>query len=265
MKKIEVLYPEICNLYGDLANVRYLKDCFDASGEKIKIIETHLVDEPAFVKEKPDLIFIGSMSERSQEIVIEKLMPYRDKLIEHIEGGTFIFASGNALEIFGDHIECEDRDDIKCLQIFNTFAIRRMYNRFNSLFLGKYAIKHWSIEDIDKEYVEVVGFKSQFTHSYADGDVLYVASHEHVKTFGLFHVVRGPGLNPDMPMEGIRYNNFMATYVLGPIMILNPDFTMDLLALMGVKKPKLAYEKAARESYEVRLSEFKEPDRGYYY
>ena len=23
--KIEVLFPEVCNLYGDLANIRYLK------------------------------------------------------------------------------------------------------------------------------------------------------------------------------------------------------------------------------------------------
>lgn len=25
--KIEVLYPEICNLYGDLFNVKYLSEC----------------------------------------------------------------------------------------------------------------------------------------------------------------------------------------------------------------------------------------------
>ena len=44
--KIEVLFPEVCNLYGYLANIRYLKRSF----KKLEIIETKLTDEPYFVK-----------------------------------------------------------------------------------------------------------------------------------------------------------------------------------------------------------------------
>ena len=39
--KIEVLFPEICNLYGDLGNIRYLEKTVD----KTKVINTHLTDE----------------------------------------------------------------------------------------------------------------------------------------------------------------------------------------------------------------------------
>ena len=60
--KIEVLFPEICNLYGDLFNVNYLKDCLPEA----EIVNTSLSDEPLFVTEKPDLIYMGTTTERGQ-------------------------------------------------------------------------------------------------------------------------------------------------------------------------------------------------------
>lgn len=234
--KIEVLFPEICNLYGDLSNVEYLKYCSD----EIEVVETALNHEPLFVKEKPAMIYLGSMSERSQELVIEKLRPYKERIEELISENVVFFATGNALEIFGTSIENEDGTSIQCLRIFDTVAKRKMFNRFNSLYLGKYG------------EIEIVGFKSQFTHSYGNYEPL-------------FQTKRGPGLNPDVKGEGLRKGNFMATYVLGPTLILNPLFTLEVMKLMGIEEPKLAFEDAIMESYQVRLAEFSEPDRGFYY
>lgn len=33
--KIEILFPEFCNLYGDISNIKYLKKCL--SNQKSKI------------------------------------------------------------------------------------------------------------------------------------------------------------------------------------------------------------------------------------
>ena len=41
MIKIEVLYPEVCNLYGDLFNIKFL----EKSIEDVKIINTKLTEE----------------------------------------------------------------------------------------------------------------------------------------------------------------------------------------------------------------------------
>lgn len=234
--KIEVLFPEICNLYGDLANVEYLKLC----DESLEVVETSIKEEPLFLKEKPAMIFLGSMSEASQEMVIDKLMPYKERIEQLIEEGVVFLATGNALEIFGKTIENEDGTKIDCLGIFDTVAKRRMFNRFNSLYLGSYG------------NIEIVGFKSQFTHSYG-------------KYEPLFDTKRGPGLNPDVKGEGLRKVNFMATYVLGPTLILNPLFTLEVMKLMGIKEPRLAHEKAIMECYQVRLEEFSQPERGFYY
>ena len=69
--KIEVLFPEVANLYGDLSNIEYLKKCLN---DDVEIIETSLNDEPAFVKQNDiNLIFMAGMTEKSQEIVIKTI------------------------------------------------------------------------------------------------------------------------------------------------------------------------------------------------
>ena len=259
--KIEVLFPELCNLYGDLANIRYLKMC----AEEIEVINTSIKSEPFFAENTPDMIYIGSMSEHTQELVIEKLSGYKERILSLIDEGVIFLATGNALEIFGDKIVNEDGTEVKCLGIFNTVAKRKMFNRFNSLYLGEFyagssdgngrANGDGDVDgcaDDDAEAIEIVGFKSQFTHSYGEETPL-------------FNTKRGPGLNPDIKGEGLRRNNFMATYVLGPILILNPLFTKKLLEMLGISEPELAYGDAAMESYEIRLKEFSDPNRGFYY
>ena len=102
--KIEVLFPEICNLYGDLMNVNYLKRCCP----EIEIVNTSLKDEPLFVTEKPDLIYMGTMTEASQELVIKKLLPYKNRIMQLIAENAVFLITGNALEVFGKTIENED-------------------------------------------------------------------------------------------------------------------------------------------------------------
>ena len=103
--KIEVLYPELSNLYGDYYNAKYLAMCIPDS----QTVFTSNNDKPAFLSEKVDIICMGSMSERNQEFAIKHLMPYKDKIKELVENGTFFLATGNSFEIFGKHIEDDDK------------------------------------------------------------------------------------------------------------------------------------------------------------
>ena len=236
MLKIEVLFPEICNLFGNMYNIIYL----EKSVQDIEIIYTSLTDTPKFVDEKVDMIYMAPMTENSQELVIEKLKPYTDKIKELIEQNQLFLVIGNALEIFGKYIENEDGSRIEGLGITDLYAKRDMMHRYNSLFLGK-------IEDI-----KIVGFKSQFAMSYGDNSSNY-----------LFDALKGPGINEASKFEGIRINNFMGTYVLGPILVLNPYFTKYLLKLIGIKDINLAYEEEAESCYKIRLKEFENPETNY--
>ncbi len=243
--KIEVLYPEVANLYGDLENVDYLKK----SCPEIEIVETHLWEEPLFIREKPQLIYMGTMKESSQHLVKAALSKYRDELQARIDDGTLFLITGNALEIFGSRIEDKDGSGLDCLGFFPTVAKRDMLHRFNSLYLGEF------------EGMKIAGYKSQFTHSYEEK----IEGCVYDSAPGVFETKRGPGLNPEVTGEGIRQNNFIATYVIGPLLILNPPFAKWILTEMGVENPKLAFEEAATEAYNVRIAEYSDPATGFYY
>jgi len=236
--KIEVLFPEVANLFGDMMNIEYLHRCVPEA----EIVRTSLRSAPLFASEKVDMIFMAPMTEHSQELVINALRPYKEKLRELIDGGTVFFVTGNAMEVFWQYIETDDAKRIEALGLFDLHAKREMMNRYNSLYLGK-------LGDID-----IVGFKSQFAHtSGRDTD------------HPLFVTTRGGDREKPGDGEGLHVNNFIATYLLGPILVTNPDFTKWLLRLLGVENPTLAFEEAAYDSYNLRLKEFSDPNRSFMY
>ncbi|MBR5230027.1 MAG: hypothetical protein IKW01_04140 [Firmicutes bacterium] len=241
--RIEVLFPEIANLYGDLENISYLKK----SCPEIEVVETHLVGEPCFVEKTPDLIYMGTLTERGQRLAVEKLAQYKAKIVEMIDEGVHFLVTGNALEVFGGKITDTNGTEDCGLGIFPTYAKRNMMNRFNSLYLAKFVA--------EESEMDIVGYKSQFTHSYWDGE----------NEGYVFDTIRGPGLNPGIMGEGVRRNNFFGTYVIGPVLVLNPPFAKWLLKEIGAGDVNLAFEKEAMEAYEARVAEYSNPDTGFYY
>lgn len=232
--KIEILYPEICNLYGDIFNITFLSKCV----KECEVIETNLNETPRFVNEKVDFIYLGPMTERNQELAIEKLKPYKESIKQNIENKTFFLFTGNAFEVLANYIENEDGSKIEALGLIDIYAKRNMMKRYSALYLGEYKNN------------KIVGFKSQFSHSYGDNSEK-----------GFLKTIRGIGLNAENNLEGIRINNFIGTYILGPILVLNPDFTKILLDEMGIEEYKIPFEDTAKKSYEARLKEYEDPAR----
>lgn len=227
--KIEVLFPEHCNLFADSANVRYLEKCLPDA----EFIYTSLKEEPAFLKEEPNLIYMGAMTEKTQLMVINKLLPYKARIEELIEKNVPFLMTCNALEVFCKTIEHEDGSSDRGLGLFDVTIKQDMLHRYNGLLRG-------SFKDMT-----IVGFRSQFTTAYKD-----------VFDEPFIRVERGRGMYEGSDTEGLRRNNFFGTYLVGPFLVINPHFTKYLLSLMGVKSPKLAFEEVIIEAYERRLVEF---------
>ena len=229
--KIEILFPEFCNLFGDMFNMKYLKMCLPDA----EFVETALDETPKFAQEDVNMIYLGPMTEKTQEKVINKLLPYKNRIEELIEKNTVFLFTGNALEVLGDYIENEDGSKIKGLGIFPVHSKRDMMHRHNSYFIG------------DFEDIKIVGFKSQFTMMYGDNSENYFAK-----------VEKGIGLNKESKLEGIKKNNFIGTYIIGPILILNPLFTKKILKMLEVEleaDTKIALEDDTMAAYEARLKE----------
>ena len=90
--------------------------------------------------------------------------------------------------------------------------------------------------------MKIVGFKSQFSNS-INNDLPFIK------------VEKGFGFKDNNSIEGVHYKNFFGTYLIGPLLILNPDFTEYLLKQLMVNY-KMAYYQDLKKAYLVRLQEF---------
>lgn len=264
--KIEVLFPEIANLYGDLMNVKYLEDCIPDA----EIIRTSLQMKPRFTEEEVDLVYMGTTTEQGQLLALEKLMPYRDVILKRIEEGSNFLITGNAMELFGRRIEEDGKVVCQCLDVFPGIAKRSSINRFNSLFVGTFDPGKGNEPDAAKagsgdsagaaDPITIVGFKSQFGHTFGE------SSDTQLDPLAMIEARRGPGMNRYAKGEGIRINNFMATYIIGPLLVLNPPFTKWLIReKLGFPIEKMAFEEAAMDCYQARVAQYEDPNTGIYY
>lgn len=230
---IEILFPEVCGLFGDSQNPTYLL----ATLPEATIINTAITDTPYFVSNDPDMIYIGCMSESTQRRVIEKMLPLKARIEELIDRGTVLLATGNAGEIFTRRIEyVTEKISTDALGIFDLSVKTDLFNRYNGKVYGK-------LEDLT-----ITGFRSQFSFIYGDNT-----------NCSFIECIRGIGINPESNLEGMRKNNLICTHTLGPILPLNPLFCEYLFKLCGIDATA-AYRDAAMNAYKQRLKEFSDPN-----
>lgn len=235
--KIEVLFPEVCNLYGDLQNVQYLKRCCD----EIEIVETDLRTRPRFLNEDIALVYMGSATEQGLRLAADALRPLRAEIQAKLDAGQRMLLTGNAQDIFLTRIESDKAPVIEGVGLLPGYAGYEMMKRHNSFFLGQF------------EGMDIVGFKSLFGHTRDAGE-----------ENGWFTAERGIGRNPETAVEGFRIGRLFATYLIGPLLILNPPLCKWFLRELGLPDT-LAFEDAAMDSYEKRVAEFREPTRSWKY
>ena len=229
---VEILFQEVCGLYGDSQNPTYL----EATLPDAQFIYTKLTDTPYFADHKPDILYIGCMSEMTQRKVIEKLLPYRERILELVGAGVPFLATGNAGEIFAKEINYVSEEIVtQGLGIFDLTVKTDLFNRYNGMVLG-------ALDDL-----RIVGFRSQFSFLYGDNSSNY-----------FLKCLRGDGINPKSQLEGMRKNNLICTQLLGPILPLNPLFCEYFIGLAGISATA-AYREAAMDAYEQRLKEFTDP------
>lgn len=230
---IEILYPEVGRLFGDSGNVLYLRQTLPMAD----FVETHMDDEPYFVSEVPDLIYMGPATENNQKLLIQRLLPYKNRLIELMEADVCMLFTGNAGEIFFEKILNWDGTEVKGLGIFPLLVKRSHYDRYNGLCLGTF-----------QDQFDVVGFRSQFDFWEGDNEKM-----------PFLKVKRGIGIHKESMLEGIYYHKTLITGLLGPILVNNPKLTRYLLDQIGAQDVPLAFEQALQDAFDRRIKEFNDP------
>lgn len=229
---IEILFNEVCSLFGDSQNAAYLK----ATLPEAEFVYTALTETPYFAENKPDMIYIGAMTENTQRRVLEKLMPLKARIQELVDAGVPILATGNAAEIFCRSIDYVTEEiQVEGLGIFDLTVKTNLFDRYNGKTLGEF------------EGMKIVGFRSQFSFIYGDNSKNY-----------FLKCIRGDGINRESKLEGMRKNNLICTQVIGPILPLNPEFCEYFIGLTGTKAVA-AFRENAMAAYQQRLKEYNDP------
>ncbi len=203
MKKIKIahLYYDLMNLYGENGNVRYLVKKLEDSGVKAEVHFLTKDDEIDF--SLYDFYYIGMGSDENKRIVLEDIIKYRDDINKAIEKNKFFLITGNAIELFGESITDLNNNVVNALQIFNFLTYEEDFRIVGE----QYCDVPFELKDN-----RIIGFQNRSA-------VIKESSSDK-----LFKVLKGTGNKPGDQDEGIYYNNFYGTYMLGPILVRNPYF-----------------------------------------
>ncbi len=230
--KIEILYPDLCTLYGDKGNMKYLQQVLPEA----EFFETDLNSKPLFLSEEISLCYICSMSEQSQEVVLDRLMKYKDEICDCFDNGnTLFFFTGNGVELLGKYIEREDGSRVEGLGYLDSYSVRQSPNRFNTLMQARF------------NDMTLLGYSSRFSHTFGISEQ---------QAFCQLEI--GSGMNADSKYEGYCSDNIIATYMLGPLLVANPEFTKYLVARLGVTPETIPYEDAMKAAYDQKYKEFQQ-------
>lgn len=203
--KVEILFPEVCSLFGDYGNIIFLEENLG----KENIYKTTLNQTPRFVSEDIDLIYMGSMSENTQIEVLKVLNKHKEVLQDKINKGLKVLFTGNAMDLLGKKIIEEDKSEIEGLGFYDFETVLKRSPRLNDTILGK-----------TKDGLEIIGHKTQFTQSFGDNSNNYFSKTEY-----------GMGMNKDSKFEGIVDKGVVITNLTGPLLVLNPDFSKEYLEI----------------------------------
>ena len=86
--RAEILFPEVCNLYGDLQNVYYLRRCCPS----LEIVETDLRSRPRFLDGEVTLVFMGSTTEQGLRLAADALRPYAADIAARVTRASCCFS-----------------------------------------------------------------------------------------------------------------------------------------------------------------------------
>lgn len=203
------LYYDLLNLYGEGGNIKILKKQLEKQKIEVDVKLLSLGDHLNF--DEYDFIYIGSGTESNQLLALKHLINYDKEIKNYISSGKHILSTGNSFEMFGKYI-LKDNEKIDALKIFDFYA-----------------------QSIDNRLID----ESIFQSNQFDGLIIGFQNQSSIiknNEQPWFKVVKGIGSAPGMNIEGINYNNFYGTYLVGPIFVRNPHILKHITKTLVLNK-----------------------------
>ena len=205
------LYYDLLNLYGESGNVKALKKYLENQSIEVEIKNVTLFDELHF--SDYDCVYIGMGTENNRLVALEHLMQYQEELKNYIENGGFLIATGNSLELFGKSVMDNTGKSIKALDIFP----------YRTHLLEKRMVCESLLSDPSLD-LPIIGFQNR-------SSAIKGNKHIWMKTIKNYK----PENNSEMK-EGVLFQNFYGTYLVGPLLVRNPHLLKKIAHALIEKK-----------------------------
>ena len=194
--KILYLYSDFMSLYGDNGNVRILERRLKDQGFDVEIIKRTITDS-AIAFDDVDFVYMGSGFESNRNLVAKHLSQFKDGLVKAIDDGVPMLFTGNAYDVLGSSIMTPERDEIRCLGIFDFTVIDQIEKRFT----GDVVLADTKKNDVYVGFVNRAG----------------VLKGEGALEFDVTKVIGSVPLTKD----GVRKNNLLGVSLIGPLLLKN--------------------------------------------
>lgn len=202
------LYYDLLNLYGECGNARILKKILEE--QNVDVVVKFLTVDDKLNFEDYDFVYMGMGIEDNLKIANKHLKKYKKDIQKYIEDGKYFICTGNSYELFGKEIAFES-ETIKTLGIFD----------YKSKILEERKIMEISAKTdmIDKE---LIGFMNTGS------------TNDNKKENFLKNI------NNTDENEGIIYKHFIGTYLIGPLLVRNPEL-LKLIVKQIIKEKDSKY------------------------
>ncbi|HHW69096.1 MAG TPA: hypothetical protein GX747_01990 [Tenericutes bacterium] len=209
---IAYLYYDLLNLYGENGNIKILKKQLEDQNIKVQVKFLTVGDKLDI--DSYDFIYIGAGTENNQKIALNHLINYKNDIKDAIENNKFFLVTGNSIELFGEYILTKNGDKYDALNVFPFYTKETEFRMIDECVFKSNFIKDY-----------IIGFQNQ-------GSVIIENKNP------MFEVINGIGSYPTSKTEGVLYNNFYGTYLIGPILVRNPEFLKYVIKKLVVSKNK---------------------------
>ena len=225
MKEIKILhlFPRLLSLYGEYGNVSVLRRTLEDHSCAVTV-ETY--ENGELTLDGYDFIYVGAGTEDNLMEAIRRLMSHKETIAASIESGKLWLATGNAMTLFGASVDGQAA--LNCFPY--TTAIHK-----------------------DKRYLGDVLTEDGFV-GFINTSCLYGGI-----TTPLLQLKLNPQLGNDKASasDGIRYQNFYGTQLIGPVLVKNPHFLVHICKELTREEIAISPESYMQKAYEVALRELK--------
>ncbi|OXT06643.1 glutamine amidotransferase [Thermoanaerobacterium thermosaccharolyticum] len=197
------MYPDLLNLYGDRGNIITLKRRCEWRGIDTEIKSITIDTNTDFTD--IDILFLGGGSDREQKIVSDDLTLKRAKNLKSaIEDGLTLLSICGGYQLLGKYYLSSDGNKLPGIGALDIYTIAGNKRMIDNIIIDA---------SIDGKTFKMVGFENHSGKTFL----------QNVKPLG--RVIYGNGNNGEDGMEGTVYKNTFGTYLHGPVLPKNPEFT----------------------------------------